>query len=308
MPPVVTRCVAELGQPGQCGVDRDQGAVPLTNGRHTGPPDPRPQRRVGRQELHPAGGLGHVRFGPEGPGLTAPLVLSVAALALLSTADDRPAPEAICVTMFAAVSPPVISGGVIVTGNSTSRYFIRLTIFPLLALLAAVNWRRVGSGRQRLTYLGLGACVILIALGIGAAPQLHPLLSSTYLDEQCFTQPLGGKPASGVGNFFISRPLDLYNTHHERALQALPSLDAFAWLISLGSYEHRQYTFVLVDRLDWGIATIRAPAVEAGLGLPAVVQTCPGFYVCEYFPPTRGFQVLNTRMDASVRQALASHG
>jgi hypothetical protein len=213
------------------------------------------------------------------------------------------------VVTFSLVAPVVDLFGVLISGNSTSRYYVPVFVFSLLSLIPLAarlpdlsTWQRVRTSASV-----VAAATALLTAGV-VTPDLEPLLrSSNFRDMRCLEQALGGEPRTGVAQYWTARALDVYSTGGVRVLQVLPDLQVFAWLVNLGEFEHRHASFVLVDRIDWGQITLTANDTLV-LGKPAAITTCPSFYVYSYPKGTMGFQVINSAISSSLDSLLQTRG
>ena len=110
-----------------------------------------------------------------------------------------------------------------------------------------------------------------------------------------------------MAGYWTARALDVYNTAGERVLQVKPNLSIFAWLVNLGAYEHRSFTFVLVDGSPHGRQTITSADV-ADLGPPGRIVACPGFRIFSYPPGSAGYGRLNATIARSLDVDLKQFG
>jgi len=226
----------------------------------------------------------------------------VLAVALYQFVDLWRRPEGSCggqpgaaflVVTFSLIAPFTDLLGVLASGNSTSRYFIPVFVFSLLALIPLLG--RVPDLRWHGVPSFTGAAVAGVALlGIVTiAPRLEPLLSpAQFPGVRCLQTAVGGKPTTGIGDFWTARALDVYSTGGIRVLQVLPNLEPFAWLTNIGEYEHRDVRFVIVDRRKPAPTVLTARDTTA-LGKPTKITACPGFYVYFYGSHTTGLRTMN---------------
>jgi hypothetical protein len=223
------------------------------------------------------------------------------------------------VAAFAVVASISIVPLIILVGEGVPRYLLPVVTFPFVALVPAADvgraaWgggsRRLGGAARALPAVALAGLGVLGLSAIpGAAGILRPQSTApsarygTPLNEGCLERAFDRRPVSGVAAYWTARALDLYNTDGERVLQVKLDESIFPWLVDLGSYEHRRFSFVLVDRYDHAEWTIR-PSDVAALGRPARIVACPSFDIYTYPPGTAGYRRLNARIDGSLRADL----
>ena len=211
----------------------------------------------------------------------------------------------IIVVAFAFVAPVIDLIGVLVSGNSTSRYFVPVFVFPLLALLPLVD--RARSPFRSLHPAG-GAIVAGCALVATTAlfPQLQPMLDpGEFTDGACLQHALHGEPRTGEGDYWTARALTLYSPNGSSVLQVTSTLIPFGWLVNLGSFASRTVTFVLVDRSIGAPVGLVSQDTKV-LGPPTSIAVCPGFDVYSYPTGTYGSEhltaIVNAWYASTVRQ------
>ncbi len=209
------------------------------------------------------------------------------------------------VVTFALVSPVVVIVGTLISGNSTSRYFIPVFVFPLLGLLPLVNYLPT---RSRLSGPGLvvpvAIALVAVLATVAIIPTLEPLVDpADFAAGTCLSTITSLRGRTGVGDFWNARALDVYGSGGTHVLQVLPNLLPFIWLVNRGAYLDRTVSFVVVDRVPPGSAMLVAGDVRF-LGRPAAVYSCPGIAIYSFPPGTPGYRILNDRLHTWVAAAL----
>jgi hypothetical protein len=247
-------------------------------------------------------------------------VLGVATAVALTRRARREADTwtaaAAVVALFAVVASLLTAPLVVLTGNYYSRYFLPVVAYPFLAVLPAFALRwpaprlhavpasgaRAVLSRDGLLAAGAALLVACGAFGVVSGPGAAALLRARGrpTGEDCLEATFEGRDASGVGEYWTVRALDLYARPGLSVLQVDSStFEVYPWLVNLGAYEHRRFGFVLVDRTDQGGFTLRLGDL-APLGSPARLVTCPDFDIAEYPPGTAGYTRLNALVDRSL--------
>jgi hypothetical protein len=234
---------------------------------------------------------------------------------LLHRSSGPPGAEAtgrLLVSAFAVVASVSIIAVVIVVGEGEARYLLPVVTFPFVALVPAADTLplRLPAPARILPATILGAVTVLGITALpGAASILRPeptavqLRYGTPLGESCLEAAFDHRPVNGVAAYWTARALDLYNPDDERVLQVKLNETIFPWLVNLGSYEGRHFTFVLIDTFNHAKWTMRPHDVRR-LGRPARIITCPGFKIYTYPPGTVGYNRLNAIVDRSLRTDL----
>ncbi len=130
------------------------------------------------------------------------------------------------------------------------------------------------------------------------ASSLQPLVNpADFASGQCFGRIEAIRGQTGVGDFWISRPLDAYGSGDTHVIQVLPNLAPFVWLVNRGSFLHQRVTFVVIDE------RVRPPnglvaADTQALGHPRAEYSCPGLSVYTYPRGTYGYSVLNRTLNS----------
>jgi hypothetical protein len=229
----------------------------------------------------------------------------------LATAGDR---GRALLGAFAAVASVSIIGAVILVGDPRPRYLLPTAVLPFVGLLPA--WDRVLARRwsRPARLVPVVAATALATLGVtaisGALSVLRPepapesAVYGSPLGERCLEAALGHRAADGVAAYWTARAVGLYAGDDDQVLQVKTDLAVYPWLVNLGSYEDRRFTFVLVDRDRHGKQTLRPRDAVAVLGPPDGSSVCPAFDVYRYPPGTLGYRILNGAVDGSLREDL----
>jgi hypothetical protein len=198
---------------------------------------------------------------------------------------------------FAVIEPSIVILFSIATGSMVTRYLLPLFIFPMLGLLPVLTSKPVARFSKVL--VAAAALIILITVVIGATAvgkARYVLSSSSYTDAACLAAALHNQPAFGVGGYWTVRPLDVYSRADEQALQVSSDLSPFAWQSNLGSYENKEFSFIIVDnKVSTDIRAVPAsdPAIPAN---PSRVYNCDDMHVYIYTPGTSGYNQLNSAL------------
>lgn len=204
------------------------------------------------------------------------------------------ASAALVIVTFALVAPMTDVMGILVSGNSTSRYFIPVFVFPLLAVIPLADQVLIRRPTTRNgAWRGAAVSGAAVAATVILIPGVQPLLDpGAFPGGMCFNQIAALRGRTGVGDFTTSRALEAYGSNGTHVLQVLPNLLPFGWLVNLGSFEHRELSFVVVDRTV-GQPVDLVASDTMPLGSPTSVTSCPGFDVYAYLRGTHGHAVLN---------------
>ncbi len=214
-------------------------------------------------------------------------------------------PHRLFVLIFTAVNPLIV--GIILSsiGAAVQRYFIASIILPLLGLLvlAGSNYEKKIRRYAVLLCLALGVTFLLI----GTLRITNGRLTADYPDEACLARALDYQPANGIASYTIARPLDVFNSYNERVLQVYGGIGVLPWLNNLGSYENKQFSFVLVENDGTIEQHYQRPSPDftvVDLGTATKQISCPTFTVYVYPAGSAGNELLNRTLNGSLQSAL----
>lgn len=209
------------------------------------------------------------------------------------------------VTTFGWLSVALLVPVIILSGGQI-RYLIPLAIFPLLGVVPLFEHRLITDIAPRLRIVGFVAIALLVILSCGRIEQVNALLGSSVNGLSCLQAALHNKPANGLGDYWLARDLDVYGSNHEAVLDLNNNLSIYSWLDNLGSYEHKQFSFILVNAAPVDTMAIVPKDVRI-LGQPTSVTSCvnDGYYVYQYSSGAAGYRKLNAIIQQSLSHELA---
>jgi hypothetical protein len=192
---------------------------------------------------------------------------------------------------------------VIFTGTLTTRYLLIIFIFPILGLLPVFDSALVKDYQKPLSI----ACAIVLCgfavWGIFSIPKANGLLNpDTYSGNTCLASSLDHKPANGIAGLTDAKPLDVYGQSNERVLQATGGVSIYPWLANLAAYNHKTFTFVIVDKSGASNGIFSYPSVLSILGAPTSITECQTFWVYHYRPSSVGYVTLNAHIQSSYQE------
>jgi len=232
--------------------------------------------------------------------VTAPILLALVTLGFAivalfrRTLRDRLTTIEVFTAAFVSASAVSLVVGMVVTGSQTTRYLEPLAVFPLLVWIVLVarvlrtGRREWAVARMRIGLLTTAAVSIaVLLLSALAAPQVATMVEGDdYSNPECLDEFLDGGDANGVGSFWLTRPLQLYGTHEGNLLQVLPNLTPLRWMINLGSYEDKTFSYMVIDDPEFlGVDSLDI------LGPPQNVIACDDYTIFD-FAGTEGEQIL----------------
>lgn len=251
------------------------------------------------------------------------LVAAVFTLIVAVATQVRPdtpwsvADSSVVLATFVLVACVSLIGGQIVTGSLVSRYLLPLAVFPALMVVPAFqDWipRRIAARFRLLdphrvptaVRWATAVAVLLVSAGslLVAAPPVRAAASDagSTPERACLEEWIDGRPISGVGSFWSTRPLELYGDRSVDVQQVNFDFTAQLWMNNAASYEGKTFSYVLADRdPDW------AGLARGQLGEPASVTACPTFDVYDY-AGTEGESVLNDVIGDSIEKARVERG
>ncbi len=218
--------------------------------------------------------------------------------------------------LFIVISATSLIVGVIVTGQSVTRYLVPLFVFPPLGLLLLRPRprpsREVGESpattvdrrRGRLAALALLAVASLVAIGLSSSSVAALASPRAPVDAACLDGWLGhqsgGSQLNGAGDFWSVRALTVYGAHSGALVQMDAPTLVHAWMNNLWLYEHRTFSYVVADDVLGG------ETITAALGQPADVVTCTGYAIYDY-RGTPGESLLTEGLRSSFATVALTH-
>lgn len=192
---------------------------------------------------------------------------------------------------FCFMAPVVNIGCVILSGNSLTRYFVTLSIFPAIgfSFIVAEKIRRTNF---LYILLLISSCIVLPAYANSKRNSSE--LSSYEKSLKCYQELVNIEKFHAVGSFWTSRYLDLYRATPFRTFQTLNDFRPYDWLSNRYNYEAYKITSVVVDKQQ-NPAHINEKDVEK-LGPPSRIMSCENFYIYIYTEGTFGYNHLNSSM------------
>jgi hypothetical protein len=215
------------------------------------------------------------------------------------------------IALFVIASTLSLVVGIIVTGQTVTRYLIPLFVFPQLSLFllkrARVRPLRPRLRRRARWSVALILCVAsVVAIGLSAPPVAALASPRPPVDVACLddwlTHNTGADraQANGVGDFWTVRALALYGHQTGALVQVYLPTEVHGWMNNLWLYEHRTFSYVLVDR------NLTASAVIPTLGHPARVVRCSGYSIYDY-RHTSGERIMNQGIEQSLATLSLRH-
>lgn len=198
--------------------------------------------------------------------------------------------------LFGALAPLIIVVTTLFTGNAHTRYFIPITFFPLIALIAWISLAKKLPSPIIIKSILVGVSGIFIIYCLAILPRSLPLTHALEKDQVvCFNEQVGKVPFRAIGSFWTGRSLDLYSDPvNVRVVQASSDLKPYPWMNNRALYT-MEFNAVIVDTLTPLESNIGLKDV-AVLGPPNTIKECPGFFIYIYNPGTPGHQLLNQRI------------
>jgi hypothetical protein len=188
-------------------------------------------------------------------------------------------------------------------GNSVpERYLIASFIVSLLGIVLFATTKTAIALEKSIivSVFILGTAALLMS--IKSLPNLNTFRSNYNAYEDCLAGALSYKPANGLADYWVARPLDIYNASGTRILQAKKGPAVYPWLNNLASYEHKDYSFFIIQRNLAFTVLFHGPDVAPPPGY-ASVSACKDFYVYHYPPGTKGHMSLNNKINDSLNLA-----
>lgn len=190
------------------------------------------------------------------------------------------------IELFSGLSPWLLVAIILITGTTTTRYFLPVIVFPILGLSVILyrlytNFRKIFSS---IAYIIIASTIIAGALSFPYTIYLTKQNNKNY--SGCLERALDYRPANGVAEYWDSRPLNLYGLNNEQVLQVSNDFKIFSWLNNLGSYPNKVFTFVIVDKQATSPLSITRSNLLV-LGKPQQIHVCSNFYV--YIYPKNSF-------------------
>ncbi len=225
------------------------------------------------------------------------IVLTIAILVYALYAQARPrlasriTHEDLFIVGFVSISSVSLPIGMIATGSATTRYLEPMMVFPLLTGLAigvyvlrrmllevkSTDLRR-NLSRFSVGIVGLFSVLLIVVGAVNIPPVIRMADGVGYSGARCFDNFIRDSRANGVGSFWSTRPLELYGSEKGEVLQVDSNLQPFQWMINVGAYKNKSFSYVVVD----GTLGITPKVLQKTLGSPARVVGCDGFSIYDY--------------------------
>lgn len=226
------------------------------------------------------------------------------------SSEERTAPVParvwfLCV--FVVTEAIVLIAVQLATGSTVTRYLMPLAVVPCVVLLVLVRFlprsattRPVGRSVAGVVTIGAVAASLLIAAGGAASATAVDRADLAGPSAGCVRDWVGGRDVSGVGSFWLTRPLALYDGLDVQ--QVNTDFSVQVWMSNLTWYDSKDFSFVLVDP-----STQWSGFAEATFGAPASVIDCGEIAVLDY-SGTPGEQKLNDVISSSLERARLTYG
>lgn len=193
---------------------------------------------------------------------------------------------------FISFTVVIISFGFLATGSITTRYLLPILIFPLLGLVLADGLlAKLPINKKTLRLVVVPVIIFCLLYSGGAVRSIYRMVrGENYTTARCLEEWADGRIVNGVGDFWITRELDLYSTNNITTLQLKHDLTIFDWMINVGSYENKDFSFAIRDHGRSG-SLFLSPPIEK-LGSPKEIIPCPEYDIYDY-TNTEGQNILN---------------
>lgn len=138
--------------------------------------------------------------------------------------------------------------GLILSGNSYSRYLLPLPVFPLLTLVYIFHTTTFNKHYVRaLSAIMVFYSIYTTHIAINSTPTNISDTENHLPDIKCYNHIMENNPFHTVGGFWTTRPIDLYTTTSSRSLQVNNKLEPFLWLSNAAPYTKLTFNGVLVN-------------------------------------------------------------
>ncbi|HET9173766.1 MAG TPA: hypothetical protein VFN56_00615 [Candidatus Saccharimonadales bacterium] len=210
-------------------------------------------------------------------------------------------PEQLFSLTFIVFEPIVLIGSLYTGSTVPERYLISSYILLFLSIPLLADFSFLQRYTRAIAYSTISLACVVIVGGTSDVSQLHPFWGTFNSDEACLAQSLHYEPANGLADYWVARPLDVYNSNHERVLQVLGA-DVYPWLNNLGAYQGKTFTFYVEQR----IPTYNVSLYPLNIVVPpsySSVSYCTNFVVYHYPPHSLGYTLLNHHVQNSLHEA-----
>ncbi len=195
------------------------------------------------------------------------------------------------------VIPIITIMGVLVSGNSLTRYLLPIPFFIFIGISLLAPYMLSFKKLFFICLLGF-ITVSTPAVVRNQSSETPPLISE--VDLQCYENINKATELISVGSFWTSRYLDLYGNY--RVYQVSKELTPYNWLVNKYEDSHINLNSVVVDKVDH-FAHVNAADTEV-LGPPSNIFNCTRFNVYQYDKDTLGYSLLNQKFNAVVNRKL----
>ncbi len=229
----------------------------------------------------------------------------------------RHAPARVLFVFALSALVPIVDVVVVMfAGAMVARYVSVVLMAPLLgvAVAAQLLFRAIRASRRphtvgrrlsgRVRWAAVAIAILLIVGGV-TVPRAHALVNTadqkTDPGATCLTKWIGHRDISGVGQYWVSRPLEVYGGPRVHLVQVNPDLTVFPWLVNLALYRHLHPSYVVTGGVDLWNPTL------SRLGKVRSTVSCPGYTITDYAGEP-GAATLSTKTAQSLNQAARAQG
>jgi hypothetical protein len=207
-------------------------------------------------------------------------------------------PEKLFAALFVILEPIVLAACLYDGAATPDRYLINSFVVLFLAIPLLADVKIKAHYKRLLVWATVTASIVIVVLSGVRLPALRPFWASSDPDETCLAQALNYQPANGLADYWVARPLDIYNTHGERVLQSKGS-NIYPWLNNIADYQGKYFTFYVVQRN----AAFTRYFTPRDIVIPRYATSttvCSDFTVYHYVPGSRGYTLLNATIQKSL--------
>jgi hypothetical protein len=202
-------------------------------------------------------------------------------------------------SLFGFISALAVILFSVAIGSLSTRYMLPLVISPLFGLIPLFLY--INKHLHKAAIITSGVIIVFVVIyslfSMNSAARI--VSGSTYTYASCLSRALDYKAANGVGTYWDVRPLDLYGSPDEQAVQVTSQFTDYPWQANLGNYAAKNFSYVVVDKSSSTNPATITPDNPLLPPSPTTIYDCGAFYIYRYSPGSSGYDTLNSYIHTS---------
>ena len=207
--------------------------------------------------------------------------------------------------LFIIILPIFIIILLSITGSIQTRYLTVIFITPFLIPIYFININIVRIKKYFIYTSSVIICLILY-FGFISIHKVNRSLNFRVDQSACIDSLFDGKNTYGLGDYWIVRGLDLYDTNNVHLLASYNLYIPYIHLNNFSSYYHHNFTFFIFRNSQDDFTN--NVYIHEKLGNPSKVDTCGEYKIIQYYEGTRGNMIINNAISNRINYYYKFHG